>query len=261
MVRWLVAVSLLGAACTGDLEAGSPDDGDDADPSDESSTDDDGADHDAAASGDDDAQPPGDGDDGAPDGDGADGGEPDAGGADAGSDDFPGELSECPDDPSIDRLTSWLASGEGATQPATGSILVEEEGDHVGRIEFVGNEWHVVPVLTRNRFDDQADFGSARGFWLTYSATSSFYVQLRPGFAWDGGDKYLTAIASTGGDVKTQFFSFEPESWTTLSALGTPDYPFSDALAAVRGFVFVGETPNVIAFHGLRVDGYEPPCP
>jgi hypothetical protein len=208
-------------------------------------------------------------DDGAP-GDGQDGtsadGEPDDGSMDAGTDDepdagdeVPGPLSECPGG-SIDRFQSWLATREGTMVPAEGSILRGAGDDYVGQVEWLNAEWHVVPVLTANRFEAQADFGAARGFWLTYSATDAFYVQMRPGFAWDGGAKYLTAIPSTGGAVQTRFFSFDATAWTTLSALGTPDYPYEQARAAVRGFVFVGETPNVIAFHGLRVDGYEPPC-
>jgi hypothetical protein len=222
-------------------------------------------------------QPPasGDGDEVVGDGDGAATGDGDApagdgdvlpgpdAGTDEGTDDpaFPGPLSECPDDPSIDRLESWLASGEGSTVPTTGSILEGDGDEVVARIEFKNAEWHVVPVLTANRFDGgEADFSSSRGFWLTYSASDALYVQLRPSFAWDGGAKWLTAIPSTEGKLETHFFSFAPEGWTTLDALGTPPYDYPAALAAVRGFVFVGETPNTITFAGLRVDGYEPPC-
>ena len=75
-----------------------------------------------------------------------------------------------------------------------------------------------------------------------------------------GGVEAADLVAATEGAVETHFFTFAEDGWTTLDALGTPDYPFADALAAVRGFVFVGPTPNVIEFQGLRVDGYEPPC-
>ena len=206
----------------------------------------------------------GDGDGDAPDGNGDGDGTPDADagpGGEPGDPAFPGALSECPDDPSIDRLESWLASGEGATVPATGSLLLREGDDYVARIQFKNAEWHVVPVLTANRFDGgEADFSSARGFWLTYSATDALYVQLRPSFAWDGGAKWLTAIPATHGQMVTRYFSFEPSLWTSLDALGTPPYTYQAALAAVRGVVIVGETPNDIVFQGLRVDGYEPPC-
>jgi hypothetical protein len=243
---------LLAASC-GDNPS-TPSDDDDQNSSDDASSDD-------FAPDDSDGNPDDGADSGDGDGDGdADGSELDAG-VDAGSDGdgFPGALSECSGG-SIDRLQSWQATHEGTMGPDSGSILVQDGDDWVGQVEWLDNEWHVVPVLTKNKFDDQADFSASSGFWLTYSATSSFYVQLRPGFAWNGGDKYLTEIPSTGGAVERHFFSFDEGSWTTLSALGTPGYPYSQAIAAVRGFVFVGETPNELAFHGLRVDGFEPPC-
>ena len=32
------------------------------------------------------------------------------------------------------------------------------------------------------------------------------------------------------------------------------------ARKAARGFLFVGDKPNLIAFYGLRIDGYVPMC-
>lgn len=73
-----------------------------------------------------------------------------------------------------------------------------------------------------------------------------------------GSDKWVTLLPSTTGQRSTKFFSFAPESWTTLAALGKPSYPLSTALAQARGFVFVGNGPNKISFHALEVDGYKP---
>jgi hypothetical protein len=176
--------------------------------------------------------------------------------------DPPPPLEECPDDPSIDRIQQWLASGEGATIPATGSMLLPDpDGEgFLARIEFLGTEWHVAVVWPGNQFESQADLSGSAGFTLTYSATDDLYVQLRPASHWSGGDKWLTAIPSTGGQLETHFFSFDPAAWTTLDALGTPDYAFSDAIVEARGLVFVGETPNQITFTGLRIDGFTPPC-
>jgi hypothetical protein len=169
-------------------------------------------------------------------------------------------LAECPGKPSIDRLEEWLASGEGQTVPATGSLLVPEGDHYVAKVQLVGSEWHVVVVWMGNQFEAQEDFSAASGFTLTYSATDDLYVQLRPGSHWSGGDKYVTAIPSTNGQVVTRTFSFAPSAWTTIPELGTPSYPYADALREVRGLVFVGETPNDLAFYGLRVDGFSPPC-
>jgi hypothetical protein len=172
----------------------------------------------------------------------------------------PAPFTECPNKPSIDRLEEWLASGEGQTVPATGTLLVPEGDHHVARVQLVGNEWHVVVVWMGNQFEAQEDFSAASGFTLTYSATDDLYVQLRPGSHWSGGDKYVTAIPSTGGQVVTRTFSFAPSAWTTLPELGVPAYPYADALREVRGLVFVGETPNTLEFRGLRIDGFTPPC-
>jgi hypothetical protein len=170
-------------------------------------------------------------------------------------------LTECTTAPSVDRLEKWLASGEGTTVPATGSILVKDGTRYVAKVDFVNAEWHVVPVWMANKFDGgDVDLSKSTSITLTYSATADLYVQLRPGFAWSGGDKYLTKIPSTGGQVQTKVIPLAAASWTTLPELGAPAYPFADAVKQTRGLVFVGKTANKIAFYGLRTDGYVPPC-
>jgi hypothetical protein len=176
--------------------------------------------------------------------------------------------------PSIDRLQQWLASGEGTTVPATGSLLVPARTGHDGgprnrhpkgvkyaaKVTFVNAEWHVIVVWLANEFDAQVDLSKSSGFWLTYSATDDLYVQLRPASHWSGGDKWLTRVPSTGGRLVTRFFSFRPDKWTTLPELGAPSYSFASALDEARGLVFIGKTANKLDFRGLRFDGYVPPC-
>ena len=162
--------------------------------------------------------------------------------------------------PSIDRLQQWLASGEGATVPPTGSLLVPEGHRYAAKVTFLGPEWHVAVVWLGNQFEAQADLSRSAGFWLTYRATDDLYVQLRPASHWSGGDKWLTLVPSTHGKLVRKFFGFQPEAWTSLPELGTPAYSFASALTEARGLVFVGKTPNRLEFRGLRVDGYRPPC-
>jgi hypothetical protein len=162
--------------------------------------------------------------------------------------------------PSIDRYQQWLASGEGTTVPATGSLLVREGNRYAAKVTFLNAEWHVVVLWLGNEFEAQADLSRSSGFWLTYRATDDLYVQLRPASHWSGGDKWLTLVPSTGGKLVRKFFSFSPDKWTTLPELGKPSYSFASALSEARGLVFVGKTPNRLDFRGLRVDGYRPPC-
>jgi len=193
-------------------------------------------------------------------GSGVDGGG--GGKIDAGAESGPGDASfppitECPN-ASVDRLQQWMASGEGVTVPPTGNTLVMDGGRYVSKIQFVGNEWHVMPVYLGNTFNAQADLSASSGFMLTYSSTSNMYVQVRPASHWDGGNQYATMIPSTGGVVKSQFFSFAKENWKSI--FQDPGYPYETALKEARAFVFVGQTPNTIVFSGLRIDGYVPPC-
>ncbi len=162
--------------------------------------------------------------------------------------------------PSIDGYQQWLASGEGATVPATGNLLVREGHRYTAKVEFLDAEWHVAVLWLGNQFEAQADLSHSAGFRLTYRATDDLYVQLRPASHWSGGDKWLTLVPSTRGKLVTKFFSFQPQAWTSLPELGTPAYSFASALTEARGLVFVGKTPNRLEFRGLRVDGYRPPC-
>ena len=162
--------------------------------------------------------------------------------------------------PSIDRLQQWLASGEGTTVPATGSLLVPAHRGYAAKVTFLNDEWHVVVVWLGNQFEAQADLSASRGFRLTYSATEDLYVQLRPASHWSGGAQWLTPVPSTNGRMVTRFFSFAPQVWTSLPELGAPAHSFESALAGARGFVFVGKTANELDFRGLRIDGYVPPC-
>ncbi|MEV4316722.1 hypothetical protein [Actinocrispum sp. NPDC049592] len=162
--------------------------------------------------------------------------------------------------PSIDRLQQWLASGEGTTVPATGSLLVREGNRYAAKVTFLNAEWHVAVVWLGNKFEAQADLSRSSGFWMTYSATADLYVQLRPASHWSGGDKWLTLVPSTGGKMVRKFFSFSPRKWTSLPELGTPTYSFASALPEARGLVFVGKTANKLEFRGLEIDGYRPPC-
>ncbi|WP_189154592.1 hypothetical protein [Lentzea pudingi] len=163
--------------------------------------------------------------------------------------------------PSIDRYQQWIASGEGATEPATGSILVPQgRHGHTAKIKFLADDWAVMVLWLGNRFEAQADLSDSRGFWMTYRATNDLYVQLRPAEFWSGGDKWVTKIPSTGGRLVKRFFSFKTKNWTYLPALGKPAYPLADALDDARGLVFVGNTKNDLEFRGLEIDGYRPPC-
>ena len=162
--------------------------------------------------------------------------------------------------PSIDRLQQWLASGEGTTVPATGSLLVRAGSGYAAKVAFVNAEWHVAVLWLGNQFEAQTDLTRSKGFTLTYSATDDVYVQLRPASHWSGGDKWVTKIPATGGKIVQRFFSFAPGKWTWLPELGQPAYSFPQALTDARGLVFVGKTANKLDFRGLQVDGYRPPC-
>ena len=162
---------------------------------------------------------------------------------------------------SIDRYQQWLASGEGTTVPATGSLLVPARHHrYAAKVTFVNAEWHVAVVWLANAFEAQADLSRSAGFLLTYRATDDLYVQLRPASHWSGGAQWVTRVPSTGGRLVTRFFSLRPQAWTSLPELGAPAHSFATALGEARGLVFVGKTANELEFRGLRVDGYTPPC-
>jgi hypothetical protein len=117
----------------------------------------------------------------------------------------------------------------------------------------------VLEVFIGNTFEFQVDLSQSAGFTLTYSSTADLWLQLRPAFHYDGGAQWVTKIPSTGGEMRRQEFSFAASNWTTI-ALGKPSWTYAAALKAARGFLFVGDKPNTIAFSGLRIDGYIPMC-
>ncbi len=167
-------------------------------------------------------------------------------------------IQECATQPSVDRLTSWSATNEGTMVPASGSILIKEGADYVGKVHFIGAGWHVLPVLIANKFDVTADLSTAARFTLTYSATAELHVQLRSKSHWSGGDQYATTIPSTGGKQETHVFSFAEAGWKSL--FGAPVLSFADTLKEGMGMVFVGDGENTVTFYGLRIDGYTPTC-
>jgi hypothetical protein len=191
------------------------------------------------------------------------GGSGDAGTAGAaGTDGGPAAHMECPQ-PSIDRLTWWKATGEGATIPKNeGATLLVKEGDHyVAKEEFVGSGWHVFEIVTGPSFESKADLSKSKGFWLTYNTTGELYMQMRPASKYDGGAQWATKIPTTNGQSKQVFFSFDPKNWAGVAELGQPTLPFASTLNQVRGLLLVGKTPNLITISQLRIENYEPACP
>jgi hypothetical protein len=170
-------------------------------------------------------------------------------------------LSAC-SRPSVDHLTIWEAHG-GSLKPAVGGNLLVKDGDgYDAKVDFLpGGEWHEIVVPLVNDLGKKTDLGASKGFTLTYSATADLWVQLRPLSHPHGGEQHTAKLPSTGGAVKELFVSFAPQSWGTL--LGTPPFPFSQALRDANFFNFVGppESANSLLVKGLRIDGFTPPCP
>lgn len=164
--------------------------------------------------------------------------------------------------PALDRLTEWNASGEGLTQPATGSLLKVDNGLQSAAISFLQpGQWHVFTVWLANKFEASVDLSASKSILIRYAATKPLYMQLRPAFEWSGGNKWLIELPATGKVVTEQLVPLEAAAWTTLPALGKPNYEFSRALSAARGLVFVGNGENKVSVYSLRIEGYKPPCP
>ncbi|HXI56611.1 MAG TPA: hypothetical protein VNO55_11170, partial [Polyangia bacterium] len=141
----------------------------------------------------------------------------------------------------------------------SGTLLVKDGTRYVAKEQFLKNEWHVMEVLIGNNFNTQVDLSNSKGFTLTYSSTADLWIQMRPGFHYSGGAQWVIKVPNTAGMLKTQSFSLDAAAWGTIS-LGKPTWTYAMARAAVRGFVFVGDMPNVITISGLRIDGYIPMC-
>jgi len=160
--------------------------------------------------------------------------------------------------PNIDGFEQWLASGEGVTQPKTGSLLQPLAPGYVAKISFV-SDWCTAAIWLNNAFGVETDLTQSPSFELDYSATSDFYVQLRPGGAeWNGGDQYAFKIPNSNGARTQLTVPFTAAGWQSLFA--APKLSFADTLKRASGFVVVGNTQNDLSFYGLRVAGFTPPC-
>lgn len=179
---------------------------------------------------------------------------------DAGDSSDAAPLQECTT-PSIDRLQLWVATmGEGNMMPSGGNILVKDGDHYVGKIVFVGSGWHVVPVYASNDASGQVDLSKSAGFTLTYSATSDFYIQLRPGNHWGGDQQFGAKVPSTAGVTQSAFIALTESAWGRIPGLSAPAQTFAATVNNVRGLVMVGNVANTIVFSGLRFDNYIPVC-
>jgi hypothetical protein len=179
--------------------------------------------------------------------------------ADSGAPDLPA-LPACRL-PSIDHLEIWKAHGGSLRPAAGGSILTQDGGRTIAKVDFVpGGEWHEIVVPIMNSLAKQVNLTASKGFNLRYSATAELHVQLRPLSFSHGGEQWTARLPATGGVVKDLFVSFEPKNWGDL--LGPPPFPFSQALRDANFFDFVGQpgTANTFIVHSLRFDGHVPPC-
>ena len=169
-------------------------------------------------------------------------------------------LQECSGTASIDRITMWTATNGECVCSPVGNLLTQDGQATVAKVDFMGSDWHVVPVLITNKFGTTADLSAAPGITLTYSATAPLHVQVRAGEPnWSGGDKWAADVPATTGMKQTVFIPFEASKWASL--FGPPAITFSETLKKVQGLVFVGNSANTVVFYGLRIEGFEPACP
>jgi hypothetical protein len=163
--------------------------------------------------------------------------------------------------PAVDRLEIWEAHG-GNLKPAVGGNLLVKDGDrYYAKVDFLpGGEWHEIVVPIVNSLAKKVDLTKSKGFWLTYSATADLWVQLRPLSHAHGGEQYTAKLPSTAGLLQEVFISFAPAAWGML--LGTPPFPYDQALRDANFFNFIGPpgTANAVTINGLRIDGHVPPC-
>ncbi|HET6284607.1 MAG TPA: hypothetical protein VFH73_26865 [Polyangia bacterium] len=173
----------------------------------------------------------------------------------------PAPLQECTT-PSLDRLQQWVVGNEMGvvTAPAQGNILAREANGYIGKVTFVGNGWHVVAVWIANMFSSDVDLTNAGGVTVTYTSTAPLWVQMRPASRYSGGNHFLVALPSTGGQLQAKYIPFSAAAWTWLPRLGMPGLQFTDAIKEVRALVFVGDVANQVVFYGLRFDNFVPVC-
>ena len=124
-------------------------------------------------------------------------------------------------------------------------------------MQFIGAEWHVVPVLIANQFDVTADLSKAAASPhlqrdLRAARAAALQVPL------ERRRSVRDHVASTSGQKQTSFLSFAEANWKSL--FGAPALSFADTLKEGMGLVFVGNSENTLVFYGLRIDGYSPPC-
>jgi len=169
-------------------------------------------------------------------------------------------LTPCPK-PSVDHLEVWRAHGGSLRPAAGGTILTQEAGKTIAKVEFLpGGEWHEIVVPVMNDQTKKVDLTSSAGFTITYSAVADLHVQLRPLSYAHGGAQWTAKLPATGGMTRELFVPFAPGSWGNL--LGPPPFPFSQALRDANFFDFVGPpgTANTFIVRGLRFDKHVPPC-
>ncbi len=189
-------------------------------------------------------------------------------GADGGAAGLPGgplaPVAEC--GKSIDRIKLWEGTGEGATTPLRGSLLLKDGQGWYAKQEWRGGGWHVLAVLISNSYSRdgcktlKADLSTSTRFVLTYSSKTDMSLQMRPANHFAGGNQYTMKIPSTGGQKVTREFSLAKSAWGRSVFGTTPPWSFEDALRCVQGFVFVGREANTVTFQGLRFDRWTPTC-
>ena len=169
-------------------------------------------------------------------------------------------LTPCPK-PSVDHLESWRAHGGSLRPAAGGTILTQDAGKTIARVEFLpGSEYHEIVVPVVNDQTKKVDLTSSAGFTITYSAVADLHVQLRPLSYAHGGAQWTAKLPATGGMTRELFVPFVQGTWGNL--LGPPPFPFSQALRDANFFDFVGPpgTANTFIVRGLRFDKHVPPC-
>ena len=169
-------------------------------------------------------------------------------------------LTPCPK-PSVDHLEVWRAHAGSMRPAAGGTILTQDAGKTVAKVEFLpGSEYHEIVVPVVNDQTKKVDLTGSAGFTITYSAVADLHVQLRPLSYAHGGAQWTAKLPATGGMTKELFVPFVQGTWGNL--LGPPPFPFSQALRDANFFDFVGApgTANTFIVRGLRFDKHVPPC-
>jgi hypothetical protein len=186
------------------------------------------------------------------------------GGGGAASDGGLPPLMECTQ-PSIDRITGFHSTGEGTTVPMKedGTLLVKEGDHYVAKEKFLKSEWHVLEIVITKGYDTTpvADLSKSKGIWLTYNTSGDLWFQMRSKSHWNGGAHWTAPVPSSNGQTVTNFIPFGAANWKERPGLGAPDQSYDSTIKEVQGLMLIGMVPNDITISGMRIDGYEPPCP